>query len=473
MSIYIKTVFAVFSIILNLIIPLVSPKAIFAQNINIQCSGRSGFFANYVKSASFNATENIGQGFKVKVTFNTADPRFNYYLSIVQVSGPFLGTSDIESDKMKATGAAEVEFNVPNKDQGASIGGYSVRLMHSESFGGEEICTLGTINLTDGALNDTTCNLKMPDNVEIDKPFSYTVEKKDNPALSQKVYFYQKGTLAINKLPAGLAVVQVGKNPPPIAIFAPDGRVYENLLPDNPAGNKEVNITFSNTSPRLDAGEYTAVLEVRRFKGIGPNLGFGIGVPLGIGANGDQRVTFGFGPLIGPRITLVDNWYVFYCSYHHFKVSTDPTSAITGGIQITPSGTGGTIGAGKISTKTCLDKQKNDPDNKCAESGGDPCDTNGTRGPGIKTAIGCVHTNPAELTKDVLTFVLGIGGGIAFLMMLLGAFQMLTSAGNPETLNAGRERLTSAMIGLLLIIFAVLLMQIIGVGILNLPGFGK
>ncbi|MBI2338241.1 hypothetical protein HYU95_03605 [Candidatus Daviesbacteria bacterium] len=93
------------------------------------------------------------------------------------------------------------------------------------------------------------------------------------------------------------------------------------------------------------------------------------------------------------------------------------------------------------------------------------------RGPGIPTAIGCIHTNPAELAKDLLTWVIGIGGGLAFLMMLMGAFQMLTSAGNPETLNAGRDRLTSAVIGLLFVIFSILLLQIIGVGILNLPGF--
>lgn len=107
----------------------------------------------------------------------------------------------------------------------------------------------------------------------------------------------------------------------------------------------------------------------------------------------------------------------------------------------------------------------------CTKAGGDPCgDANN---PAFKTAIGCVHTSPAEFARDFLTFVIGIGGGLAFLMMLLGAFQMLTSAGNPETLNAGRERLTSAVIGLLFVIFAVLLLQIIGVDILKLPDFGR
>ncbi len=91
--------------------------------------------------------------------------------------------------------------------------------------------------------------------------------------------------------------------------------------------------------------------------------------------------------------------------------------------------------------------------------------------PGIPTAIGCIHTNPPELVKDFLTFTIGIGGGLSFLMMLLGAFQMLTSAGNPETLSAGRSRVTSAIIGLLFVIFSILLLQIIGVSILNIPGF--
>ncbi|MDD5415435.1 MAG: pilin [Candidatus Daviesbacteria bacterium] len=107
-----------------------------------------------------------------------------------------------------------------------------------------------------------------------------------------------------------------------------------------------------------------------------------------------------------------------------------------------------------------------------ASAKGDPCDDK-ERGPAFKTAIGCIHTNPTELIKDILTFVIGISGGLAFLMMLLGAFQMLTSAGNPETLNAGKDRLTSAIIGLLFIVFAILLLQIIGVGILSIPGFGK
>lgn len=108
-------------------------------------------------------------------------------------------------------------------------------------------------------------------------------------------------------------------------------------------------------------------------------------------------------------------------------------------------------------------------DSSCSLAGGITCGSSDN--PAISTAIGCIHTSPSGFVKDFLTFIIGISGGLAFLMMLLGAFQMLTSAGNPDTLNAGRDRLTSAAIGLLFVIFAVLLLQIIGFGILNIPGF--
>lgn len=120
-------------------------------------------------------------------------------------------------------------------------------------------------------------------------------------------------------------------------------------------------------------------------------------------------------------------------------------------------------------------KKETDKYTVCARGGGKlvkDCTTDPDH-PAIATAIGCIRTNPAEFGQDFLKFAIGIGGGLAFLMMLLGAFQMLTSSGNPDTLKAGRERLTSAVIGLLIVIFAVLFLQIIGVDILKLPGFGR
>lgn len=90
---------------------------------------------------------------------------------------------------------------------------------------------------------------------------------------------------------------------------------------------------------------------------------------------------------------------------------------------------------------------------------------------GIKTAIGCVPTNPIEFGRTLIRFSIGIGGGIALLMMIIASFQMITSAGNADRLKAGQERFKNAVIGLLFIIFSVLLMRLIGIDILGLGKF--
>lgn len=136
----------------------------------------------------------------------------------------------------------------------------------------------------------------------------------------------------------------------------------------------------------------------------------------------------------------------------------------------------------------------NDKSNPCASSAGLSCRTSdgkyidpkgnvrddkggivatGQEGDGILTVIGCVPIEPAGLIKSFTKLATGAGGGIALLMMIFGAFRMITSAGNPETIKKGQEQFASAVIGLLFIIFSVLLLEIIGVDILNLPGFGR
>jgi hypothetical protein len=92
-------------------------------------------------------------------------------------------------------------------------------------------------------------------------------------------------------------------------------------------------------------------------------------------------------------------------------------------------------------------------------------------GTGVWTAVGCIQTDVGSFFSTVLKFGMGIAGGIAFLLILLGGFQILTSAGNPEQLNAGKELVGSAVTGLLLIIFSVFFLKIIGVDILGIPGW--
>ena len=92
---------------------------------------------------------------------------------------------------------------------------------------------------------------------------------------------------------------------------------------------------------------------------------------------------------------------------------------------------------------------------------------------GINTAIGCIPINDSSaLIGFILRWAIGIGGGIAFILILVAGFQIMTSRGDPQRLQAGKELLTSAIAGLLLIIFSVFILQLIGVNILHIPGFG-
>lgn len=93
---------------------------------------------------------------------------------------------------------------------------------------------------------------------------------------------------------------------------------------------------------------------------------------------------------------------------------------------------------------------------------------------GINTAIGCVPFNDTNaLVGFILGWAIGIGGGLAFLLMIYAGFMVLTSQGNPERLKAGQELLTSALAGIIMLVFSVFILKFIGVDILKLPGFGK
>ena len=90
-------------------------------------------------------------------------------------------------------------------------------------------------------------------------------------------------------------------------------------------------------------------------------------------------------------------------------------------------------------------------------------------GKGIDTAIGCIPMgNTNEFIGFILGWAIGVGGGIAFLLMLFAGFQIMTSAGNPDRLRAGQELLTSAVSGLILLIFSVFILRVVGVNILGL-----
>ncbi len=90
---------------------------------------------------------------------------------------------------------------------------------------------------------------------------------------------------------------------------------------------------------------------------------------------------------------------------------------------------------------------------------------------GVQTALGCFDAS-GSFVQTLLNIGFGMAGGIAFLLILYGGFQIIVSAGNPEKLNEAREIVTAAIVGLLFVLFSVFILRFIGVDVLQLPGFG-
>jgi len=89
---------------------------------------------------------------------------------------------------------------------------------------------------------------------------------------------------------------------------------------------------------------------------------------------------------------------------------------------------------------------------------------------GMYTGFGCTPLNVQEFIGNfLLSWGIGIAGGISLLCIIYSAFMMQTSMGNPEAIKKAQENLTACITGLILIIFSVFILRLIGVSILRIP----
>lgn len=106
----------------------------------------------------------------------------------------------------------------------------------------------------------------------------------------------------------------------------------------------------------------------------------------------------------------------------------------------------------------------------CKGPDGDACHTCQATD-GVWTAIGCIPTKPTWFAAEVVRIIFGISGGLGFLLILYGAFLCITSQGNPQKAQACKETITSAVVGILMVIFSLLIIRVLFGPTGIIPGF--
>jgi len=92
-----------------------------------------------------------------------------------------------------------------------------------------------------------------------------------------------------------------------------------------------------------------------------------------------------------------------------------------------------------------------------------------------KTGLGIDFdvSSPQTFIKGIFSFILALAGTAAFLILIYAGYIYMTSAGDKTKVQAARDTITSAIAGLLFLIFSITILEIIGIDILALPGFGR
>lgn len=92
----------------------------------------------------------------------------------------------------------------------------------------------------------------------------------------------------------------------------------------------------------------------------------------------------------------------------------------------------------------------------------------------VRSGLGITFETSAQgIGKGLLGILITIGGAVAFIIIIITGYRLMTSGGDPEKIKAAREQLTSAIVGLLFIIFSIAILSFLGFDVLHIPGIGK
>lgn len=88
----------------------------------------------------------------------------------------------------------------------------------------------------------------------------------------------------------------------------------------------------------------------------------------------------------------------------------------------------------------------------------------------VQTAFGEISTDPSKFITQIYGIILSASGAIAVLLFMRAGYKIQTSRGNPEAIKEGSEQATAVAVGLLFLILAFVILQIIAGDLLKIPG---
>lgn len=65
------------------------------------------------------------------------------------------------------------------------------------------------------------------------------------------------------------------------------------------------------------------------------------------------------------------------------------------------------------------------------------------------------------IIKNLFGYALGLAGIVLFILLLVGGFQFITSGGDPKAADGAKKTITSAIIGLIVILVSYIILVII------------
>lgn len=89
----------------------------------------------------------------------------------------------------------------------------------------------------------------------------------------------------------------------------------------------------------------------------------------------------------------------------------------------------------------------------------------------VMTDFGCMPNDPVGFITKFYGVGLSLIGGVAVLFLIYGGFTMMTSSGQVDKLQKGKEYIFYSIMGLLLAIFGFVFIEFIAGSVLHIPGF--